>query len=43
MKDQAGGVLARLTVGQYFGERALLGAETRAADVVVSACTCRRL
>ncbi|PNW85942.1 hypothetical protein CHLRE_03g199050v5 [Chlamydomonas reinhardtii] len=34
VKDQAGGVLARLTVGQYFGERALLGAETRAADVV---------
>ncbi|KXZ43473.1 hypothetical protein GPECTOR_89g493 [Gonium pectorale] len=34
VKDQAGGVLARLTAGQYFGERALMGGEVRAADVM---------
>ncbi|KAG2497546.1 hypothetical protein HYH03_004293 [Edaphochlamys debaryana] len=34
VKDAAGGVLAKLGMGQYFGERALLGGETRAADVV---------
>ncbi len=38
VKDPAGGVLARYTTGQYFGERALMGGDTRAADVVVSAC-----
>ncbi len=36
VKDAGGGVLARLGHGQYFGERALLGGEVRAADVVVS-------
>ncbi|GLC68711.1 cGMP-dependent protein kinase [Pleodorina starrii] len=34
VKDAGGNVLSRLTVGQYFGEKALLEKELRAADVV---------
>lgn len=35
VKDAAGNVLAKITVGQYFGEKALLDREPRAADVMV--------
>ncbi|GLI69549.1 hypothetical protein VaNZ11_014092 [Volvox africanus] len=34
IKDASGNLLSKLTVGQYFGEKALLDRELRAADVV---------